>query len=76
MPRLGTRLDGVPNEGRDVKEMAERGTQNLCEGRTPGAFSVRRAARGFEFRAVDARKMAEFVGKGTLLRQHQQQHKA
>lgn len=76
MTRLETRLHGVPNEGGDVEAMAERGTQNLREGRTPGAFGVRDAGRSLQFRAVDARKMAEFVGKGALLRQHQQQHKA
>jgi hypothetical protein len=69
-------LDGASHEGGDVQAMAERGAENLREGRAPGAFRVGKPGRGPEFRAVDAGKMAEFVGKGTLLRQHQQQQKA
>jgi hypothetical protein len=76
MPGFGTRLDGASNEGGDVKAMAERGTENLREGRASGTFSVGKPGRGLQFRAVEARKMAEFVGQGTLLRQHQQQQKA
>src|ERR1700679_892966 len=72
--RLGSELQSHANEQGNLKRMAERRRGGLGEGGTERAARVHRAAGiDADSRLIGARKMAELVSDGTLLRSQQQQ---